>query len=82
VRHSAGPCHAADGLTEHLDPDAGLIAWSLVSDGQLSHLYPLDAATARQQRERLQQRYPDLHRPGRMLVCPNTQTLTPSDPTT
>ncbi|MEE4639593.1 MAG: hypothetical protein V2J42_12725 [Wenzhouxiangella sp.] len=78
VRHWAGPCAWTDGLTEHSDPEAGLIAWSVVLDGQLSHLYPLDAATARQQRELLHQRYKNLVQPGQMLVCPDTCTLTPA----
>jgi hypothetical protein len=78
VRHRAGSCDRPDGLTEHTDPEAGLIAWSLVVDGQLSHLYPLDSATARRQRDLVKQRYPDLHQPGQMLVCPDTHTLIPS----
>lgn len=77
VRHRAGPCRQVDGLTEHLDPEAGLIAWTSVNDGQLSHLYPLDALTARTQRDLLRQRHPGMHRPGQMLVCPDTQTLKP-----
>ncbi len=78
VTHSAGPCRAADGVTEHLDPDAGLIAWSVVAEGRLTHLYPLDSATARRQHDLMHERDPDLHRPGRMLVCPDSQTLTTS----
>lgn len=78
VTHAAGPCRAADGVTEHRDPEAGLIAWSVVDAGQLTHVYPLDTATARRQHELMRERDPDLLRPGQMLVCPDSQTLTPS----
>ncbi|MFP4207027.1 MAG: hypothetical protein ACLFSC_00085 [Wenzhouxiangella sp.] len=60
VSHRVGPCAGPDRAAEHVDPDAGLIAWSIVEQGQLRHLYPLDAATARHQRDRLGELYPHM----------------------
>lgn len=43
---NAGRCDQADSLTVHHHPDLGLVCWSLVEQGRLKHLYPLDPGTA------------------------------------
>ncbi|MCA1780300.1 MAG: hypothetical protein LC637_13245, partial [Xanthomonadaceae bacterium] len=75
VTHAAGAWTGPDTVTEHFDPDVGLIAWSVAMDGRLNHLYPLDATTARKQRAVLQQQHSSIQQPGSMLVNPDTQTL-------
>jgi hypothetical protein len=35
-----------DGITAHHHPDIGLLAWTVVEDGRMMHLYPLRAASA------------------------------------
>lgn len=37
----AGKCDSADSVTVHQHPDIGLLAWSVVEDGRLVHIYPL-----------------------------------------
>lgn len=43
---SAGRCKAAEGITAHHHPDIGLLAWTVVEDGRLMHLYPLRPESA------------------------------------
>lgn len=37
----AGPSHAAEGLTQQVHPDCGLIAWTVVDQGRQFNYYPL-----------------------------------------
>jgi len=51
VRHnllieSVGPAHGRNGVTAQRHPDLGLVAWSVVEDGRLIHLYPLEPQAA------------------------------------
>lgn len=43
---SAGPIDCADGLTVHHHPDVGLVAWTVVEDGRMMHIYPLRPESA------------------------------------
>ncbi len=38
---TAGETGHPDGLTVHRHPDLGLVAWTVVEDGRMMHLYPL-----------------------------------------
>ncbi len=50
---NAGKTDQPDGLTLHQHAELGLVAWSLASNGQLGHYYPLTASAVR----RLQSRW-------------------------
>lgn len=76
--HSAGPCRSENSLTEQSDPDVGLIAWTLVEDGSLSHHYPLSPAAGRRHRSALEARFPTVRRPGCLCYCPESFTLKPA----
>lgn len=56
LSESAGSSDRQDSLTEHSHPDCGLVAWTLIENGQQRNLYPLSSAglqqLARQFRER------------------------------
>ncbi len=79
--HSAGSWPGPDSVTEHTDPDAGLIAWTVAAGGALAHWYPLDGGTARARRELLEQRHGSIERPGGVQFCPQTLRLLPgTDP--
>ena len=39
----AGATEAEDSVTEQAEPELGLIAWTVVEQGQLRHIYPLNA---------------------------------------
>lgn len=43
---AAGSTDHPDCLTVHNHPDLGLVCWSVVEDGRLMHLYPLNPAAA------------------------------------
>ncbi len=57
---TVGPTHAPDGAARHIDEDIGLIAWSVVENGFLKHIYPLDAGTARDVERSLREKFSDL----------------------
>ncbi|TVS12003.1 MAG: hypothetical protein EA419_06295 [Wenzhouxiangella sp.] len=75
--HSVGPTELENSLTEQVDPDAGLIAWTVVEDGLLRHLYPLDADAARQQRSSLLHRFERIRQPGRLYYSGEPACLQP-----
>ncbi|RFF28185.1 hypothetical protein DZK25_04140 [Wenzhouxiangella sp. 15181] len=43
---STGPTNHADGITVHHHPDIGLLAWTVVEDGRMMHIYPLRPESA------------------------------------
>ncbi|MDZ7791333.1 MAG: hypothetical protein U5L08_12740 [Xanthomonadales bacterium] len=43
---SAGVTDRADGVTVQHHPDTGLVAWTVVEDGRMMHIYPLRPASA------------------------------------
>lgn len=75
LREPAGPQNGPQAVTEHVDADAGLIAWTVATGSRLIHLYPLDADTARRQRAELEQRYGRIERPGAVQYCPDRLEL-------
>ena len=79
--HSAGPTELENSLTEQVDPDAGLIAWTVAEDGVLRHLYPLDAEAARQQRSSLYRRFGHVHQPGQLCYGGEPPRLQPMEST-
>ena len=44
---SAGAADHPDGITIHHHPDIGLVAWTVVEDGRMMHIYPLRPESAR-----------------------------------
>ena len=64
-------------VTEQHDPDTGLIAWTVATDGQLTHYYPLDAGTAQLQKQALIQRHGRIERPELLQFCPESFRLLP-----
>ncbi len=68
----AGATQSDDGLTEHVDPAVGLIAWTISENGRLRHVYPLTQAAVatlgaelKAKHPRLAQPVPGLHQSGR-----------------
>jgi len=45
---SAGSTNHAEGITVHHHPDIGLLAWTVVEDGRMMHIYPLRPESANQ----------------------------------
>ncbi len=43
---STGPIDHTDGITVHHHPDIGLLAWTVVEDGRMMHIYPLRPESA------------------------------------
>lgn len=85
----AGRFQAADGITVQHHPDVGLLAWSVVEDGRLIHVYPLNAESVNRVMndfaERGLHRFDDRHRvhhdpeSGKLLPAndPATDSTTP-----
>src|SRR5699024_7721129 len=48
---SAGPSQHPDGITAHRHPDIGLLAWTVVEDGRMMHIYPLRPQAAERIRQ-------------------------------
>lgn len=73
---TAGSSSRPEGLTVHHHPELGLVAWSLIEDGRLYHLYPLDADCALRNRQRLEQRMPSrIRHCDTLLIDPDTGRL-------
>lgn len=71
-----GTSSRPEGLTVHQHPEVGLVAWTLVEDGRLFHLYPLDADGALRNRERLEQRMSSrIRHCDTLLIDPDTGRL-------
>ncbi len=43
---SAGSAHHPEGITVHHHDDIGLVAWTVVEDGRMMHIYPLQPESA------------------------------------
>jgi len=56
-------------LTQHMDPSIGLVAWSLIEDGRLIHLYPMTVESIKQLQEDFNQR--DLSAKTSPTLCYN-----------
>ena len=66
LTQEAGQTACPDGLTEHGDAMLGLIAWTLVEQGRMRHLYPLSAEAASRQRPQLLARFERVERMDRL----------------
>jgi hypothetical protein len=66
---TAGATERPDGLTVHRHPELGLVAWTLVEDGRVVHLYPLRPHAAGS----IEQEFAARH-PGRVWRCNRIHT--------
>jgi hypothetical protein len=76
---SLGTCDHADGITLQQHPEVGLMAWTVVEDGRMMHVYPLSARSAERVMGDLAAR--GLHRyddEGSMHYDPETGRLQPA----
>lgn len=76
---SAGESVLPDGVTVHQHPDLGLVAWTLVEDGRVMHLYPLQPEAAGQIEQDLTARQSaPIVRCRNINTDPNTGRLAPA----
>ncbi len=74
-----GPIDWVEGVTEQVDDDSGLVAWSVVEDHRLYHIYPLSSTAMRRVRADLAARSLPLQRsPAGLAHDPESNQLKPS----
>ncbi len=76
---TGGQTEGPDSLTVHQHPDLGLVAWSLVEDGRIMHLYPLQPqAAGRIERDLTARRSVPVVRCREINTNPSTGKLAPA----
>jgi hypothetical protein len=77
---SAGPSAGADGITVHHHPDIGLVAWTVVEDSRMMHIYPLRPDSAnRVMRDLAARGLPRFDATRELHVDPETGRLRPAE---
>lgn len=77
---SAGATDHADGVTVHHHPDIGLLAWTVVEDGRMIHIYPLRPESAdRVMRDLAARGLPRFDASQRLHIEPETGRLRPAE---
>ncbi len=77
---SVGATDHADGVTVHHHPDTGLVAWTVVEDGRMMHIYPLRAESAERVMGDLAARgLPRLDASQQLHIDPETGRLRPNE---
>lgn len=78
---SAGAADCADGITVHHHPDIGLVAWTVVEDGRMMHIYPLRPESANRVMNDLAARgLQHFDASGQLHTDPETGRLRPGKP--